>query len=147
MSKLALEVGKSYRIRTGDKVEIISHNYGDNYPFKDNNGHTYLQDGQHSFGRESCLDIVAEWNDEIFPKSILQEAEELINGDRAEAYGDAKTNFTKIAVGWSEIFGTNITAKQVALGMIWLKMCREGNKSGRDNIVDIAGYAGLIEKL
>lgn len=31
--------------------------------------------------------------------------------------------------------------------MIALKMAREMNKSKRDNLVDIAGYAGVLEKL
>jgi len=81
------------------------------------------------------------------PESILQEAERLINGDRREAYGDAKTMFDNIAKGWSVIFGKEVTGKQVALAMAWLKICRENNKSKRDNIVDGAAYLALIEKL
>lgn len=81
------------------------------------------------------------------PESILQEAERLINGDRASQYGDAKENFGDIAKGWSVLFKTHVTAEQVAIAMIWLKMCRFNHKEGRDSIVDIAGYAGCVEKI
>lgn len=81
------------------------------------------------------------------PESILQEAERLINGDRAAQYGDAKENFGDIAKGWSVLFKTHVTAEQVAIAMIWLKMCRFNHKEGRDSIVDIAGYAGCVEKI
>lgn len=80
-------------------------------------------------------------------ETILQEADRLINGERAADYGDVTENFERIAKGGSVIFGVDITARQVAHFMIWLKMCRDLNKPKRDNIVDIAGYAGCIEKL
>lgn len=81
------------------------------------------------------------------PESILQEAERLINGDRREAYGDAHENFTNIAIGWEMIFKGGVTAEKVALAMTWLKICRFLNKASRDSIVDIAGYAGCLEKI
>ena len=31
--------------------------------------------------------------------------------------------------------------------MTWLKICRELNKHQKDNLVDIAGYAGVLEKV
>lgn len=81
-------------------------------------------------------------------KSILQEAEEITNGSRAEDYGSVTENFTKIAVGWKEIFADgNFTPRRVALAMIWLKTCRDVNTPKHDNILDIAGYAGCIGKM
>ena len=80
--------------------------------------------------------------------SILTEAEKLINGDRQETYGSPLVMGKKIALGWCEILGcTNISPEQVNLAMIWLKMCREIHKPKIDNLVDIAGYAGVIEKI
>lgn len=81
------------------------------------------------------------------PLSILQEAETLINGDRAADYGDAKESFENIAKGWSVILGKEVTGRQVGLAMAWLKMCRENNNHKRDNLVDLAGYAALIGRL
>jgi hypothetical protein len=80
-------------------------------------------------------------------ETVLQEAERLINGPRRDAYGDVRESFDGVASGWSRIFGCEVTAEQVALAMVWLKVMREVNRHGRDNLVDIAGYAGLAEKL
>ena len=80
-------------------------------------------------------------------KSILQEAEEIVNGERAQAYGPALPSFSNIAKGWSVITGTEITPQQVGLMMMWLKICRENNKHQRDNLVDISGYAHLVQKM
>lgn len=81
------------------------------------------------------------------PKSILQEAEEIINGPRRDAYGDASKSFAKIARWWSDILRTDVSASQVAQCMIAFKLIREFNKSGRDNRVDIAGYTALLDKI
>lgn len=79
-------------------------------------------------------------------KSILQEAEEIINGSRAEDYGSVTENFTKIAVGCKEIFvDGNFTPRRVALAMAWLKICRDVNTPKHDNILDIAGYIGKMD--
>lgn len=92
--------------------------------------------------------IVDEKNNSDTKKTILQEAEEIINGSRAEDYGSVTENFTKIAVGWKEIFADgNFTPRRVALAMIWLKICRDVNTPKHDNILDIAGYAGCIGKM
>lgn len=80
-------------------------------------------------------------------KTILKEAEELIYGDRAAAYGPVSVSFNRIAKGWTEIVGTPITAEQVGLMMIWLKVCRQVNKDSHDNLIDIAGYVGCIDKI
>lgn len=80
-------------------------------------------------------------------ESVLQEAERLINGPKRVAYGPAKESFERIAVGWAAILGRAVAPQEVALCMVWLKVCREVNKPDRDNIVDIAGYAGLIENI
>lgn len=85
--------------------------------------------------------------EQIMDKSILQEAEEIVNGERAQAYGPALPSFSNIAKGWSVIAGSEITPQQVGLMMMWLKMCRENNKHQRDNLVDAAGYAHLVQKM
>lgn len=79
--------------------------------------------------------------------SILEEAEALINGDRAEAYGDARRNWEEIAAMWSVILRQHVTPRQAVLCMVALKVAREAHHSKRDNAVDIAGYAGLLERL
>jgi hypothetical protein len=80
-------------------------------------------------------------------KTVLQEANDVIYGDRQADYGSATENFSNIAKGWEILLKTKVTPEQVGLCMIWLKMARQMNVNKRDNIVDIAGYAGCMEKL
>ncbi len=80
-------------------------------------------------------------------ETILEEAQRLIYGDRADAYGDTRTNFERMADLWAPILGARPTAEEVILCMIQLKVSREINKHSRDNIVDIAGYAGCMDKM
>lgn len=79
--------------------------------------------------------------------TILQQAQNLIYGDRQASYGSVTENFSKIAAGWSQILNAGVSPEQVGLMMIWLKVCREVNKGSEDGIIDIAGYAGCIDKL
>lgn len=79
--------------------------------------------------------------------NVLETANSLIYGDRQKAYGSAAKNFTDIGVGWANILGVPVSAEQVGIMMIWLKCCRQLNKASRDNLVDICGYAGCIEKV
>jgi Domain of unknown function (DUF6378) len=81
------------------------------------------------------------------PESVNQEAHRIIHGPRRNTAGHPRDNFARVAAGWSVILGTELTSKQVALCMIWHKVCREVNAEDRDNIVDIAGYAGTYEML
>jgi hypothetical protein len=77
--------------------------------------------------------------------SILQEADSIINGDRQKEYGSPLQSFTRIAALWSPVLGVEVTAEQVALCMIGVKVSRYMNGQQRDSIVDIAGYAGCLE--
>ena len=100
--------------------------------------------------------------------SILKEAENLIQGDRQDNYGDIHTSFGQIAAYWdtyinrkikkvlSEIelvetrdvtFSIDINAMDVANMMILLKISRAQNKFDRDSYVDIAGYVACAEQL
>ena len=78
-------------------------------------------------------------------KSILQEADELINGDRNYAYDHPLENFNRIKRGWEVIFDCEITEEQVGLAMAWVKIARESYMHKRDNLTDGAGYLGTID--
>lgn len=84
-------------------------------------------------------------------ESILQEAERIINGDRAEQYGDAAESFADIAKRWTieldDRLSAPVTAVDVARMMTQLKMSRSRSSYHRDSYVDGAGYLGLTEKL
>jgi hypothetical protein len=79
-------------------------------------------------------------------QSVLLEAENLINGDRAEAYGLPFDNFRR----WRNMCRAterpglvNITAEDLAVVMICLKVSRDTNAAGRDNLVDGSAYFEL----
>lgn len=81
--------------------------------------------------------------------TILDTAKSLIYGDREKDYGKTSDNFADIAKGWEVITKATITPEQVGLMMAWLKICRanKDNCEKRDSLVDLAGYAGCIEKI
>jgi hypothetical protein len=79
--------------------------------------------------------------------SVLDEAKDIIYGDREKTYGKPSKNLETIAVFWSEYIGTKLSAKDVAVMMVLLKAARLRNDiSHRDSVVDICGYAALIER-
>lgn len=82
------------------------------------------------------------------PKSILEEADKLINGDRLSDYGTASENFGNIAKIWSVVLKTEVTPEQVALCMIGLKMVRAARTPDHhDSWVDIAGYVACADNV
>lgn len=80
---------------------------------------------------------------------VLREAERLIVGDRAEDYGDARVNHNRIAALWRAYLevGKQITAADVAVMLILLKVARTQHRHKWDNFVDIAGYAALAAEM
>lgn len=85
-------------------------------------------------------------------ESILLKAEEIINGQRAKDYGDARENHQRIADLWNVYLqmepDESIAPEDVAVMMILLKIARlMENGYHRDTVTDIAGYAGVLEKM
>lgn len=79
-------------------------------------------------------------------QTVLEEALTLIYGARNAAYGPPERDMGRTGRMWGAILGLpDIPAETVALMMCAVKMSRQVNKPGRDNIVDLAGYAGCIE--
>ena len=80
--------------------------------------------------------------------SILEAAHVVIYGDREDTYGAPGKNLTKIARLWSAYLETDIAPEDVAQMMILMKVARLQNSPGhRDSLVDIAGYAALVERI
>lgn len=78
--------------------------------------------------------------------SILQEADK-ISEERQQSYGPPSTSLNQTAMIWNGILcqklaqGCRISAEDVALCMVGIKLARESFKPKRDNLVDIAGWA------
>lgn len=76
--------------------------------------------------------------------NLLRLAEELVNGDRQNAYGDPKQDFARTAAMWTVYLDgrSGIRPNDVAVMMILLKASRLSWMAGKeDSWVDIAGYA------
>jgi hypothetical protein len=87
--------------------------------------------------------------------TVLDEAEELVSGDRDRDYGHPSVDLHCIAKMWDAYFAkrsvssetAGFTARDVSMMMILVKVSREANRPKRDNLVDIAGYARCAERL
>ena len=72
----------------------------------------------------------------------LDKAKEIVNGARQENYGKPERNFNQIALYWSIYLDHDVSATDVALMMVLMKLARLQNKPDHDDSwVDIAGYA------
>lgn len=80
-------------------------------------------------------------------ETILDEAKSLVYGDRNNDYGHPKEDMDRTAMMWSAILGTEVTAEKVALCMCAVKISRQCNKRKRDNLVDLAGYAEVANRI
>lgn len=81
-------------------------------------------------------------------QSILEEAHNLVYGQRQTDYGKAKDNVGTIASYWSVLFGIEISVEQVCQAMILLKIARlKTSPHHKDSWVDIAGYVGVKGKI
>lgn len=81
------------------------------------------------------------------PEKILNAAIEAVTG-RMENHGAPSKTFADIAARWTATIGVPVTAHQVALCLIDLKIVRANNNPQHiDNAVDIAGYASLLGEL
>lgn len=87
-------------------------------------------------------------------KTALQQATDVIYGDREKTYGDPGKNLRCIADYWSNhlsaTYGQKIrlTTDDVCVMMILLKCARQANTPGHiDSIVDTIGYAALQDRI
>ncbi len=81
-------------------------------------------------------------------KPILEEAHEVIYGDRECTYGDPGKNLRTIASMWSAYLDKEVTYRDVCNMMVLMKVARLKNTPDhRDSLVDIAGYTALQDRV
>ena len=83
------------------------------------------------------------------PRDIALYAAEMVSGERQDAYGHPLDNFTRASKIWAVILGCEVSAEQVALCMVGMKIAREVNQSKPDTAVDGIGYfltLGMIQE-
>lgn len=91
-------------------------------------------------------------------ETVLEEAIRIVNGERAQDYGDSNAMLERIVTLWEPILEEciysgadgrhylSINPRHVALCLIQLKVARELYSPKRDNAVDIAGYAEILSR-
>jgi hypothetical protein len=78
---------------------------------------------------------------------LLEHAAGVVTRRRRE-YGEPATIFEAVAKRWSSIFGIDISAGQVVLALLDLKLVRlSSNPKHLDSIVDVAGYAAVLREV
>ena len=84
----------------------------------------------------------------LITKDILKEANSLISKDREKDYGDKVKNHENIAKLWSAYKGIEITAHDVAVMMVLLKIAR--SKLGavsKDTYIDMSAYGAIAGEI
>ena len=84
----------------------------------------------------------------LVTKEILKEANELIAGDRHKDYGDKVKNHTNIAKLWSAYKDTEITAHDVAIMVVLLKIARTKlGEVSKDTYIDMSAYGAIAGEI
>lgn len=74
--------------------------------------------------------------DDVADRALL-----IVKGARMDAYGHPLDNLERIGRLWAALLGVEqITAEQVALCMVAVKLSRETHRPNLDNVVDGIGY-------
>lgn len=79
--------------------------------------------------------------------SMIDEAKEIVSGQRQDDYGSIDESFTRIAGLWSAYLGKHVDKYDVAKMMMLLKISRAKNGNHRDSYVDIVGYVECVDRL
>lgn len=80
-------------------------------------------------------------------ESILAEAGAIVNGSRNADYGDAAESFTRIAEICRTAFEIDLSPADVCRVLMAVKLARESYRHKRDNLVDLCGYAELLNRI
>jgi hypothetical protein len=72
--------------------------------------------------------------------TVAVDAIRLVDEDRNDSYGPPEENLGRIAAMWSGYIGKEITAQDVALMMVLVKISRSKAGYARDNAVDGVAY-------
>lgn len=80
--------------------------------------------------------------------NILDEAKEIIYGDREKTYGHPSVNLDNIAKFWSVYLKKDVNAQDVATMMVLLKVSRlMNNPDHYDSLLDGLAYFALVDRI
>ena len=120
-----------------------------------NDGTPFVGSGVKEIFKQAAVDFNKILDKEYAAKkSILDEAKDIIYGDREKTYGAPAKNLVAIAGYWANHLNTrfgvyhDISPEDVCIMMVLLKAARLGNDiTHRDSQVDAVGYLALMERI
>ena len=87
-------------------------------------------------------------------EKLFKDASNTINGERQDMYGAPEDSFVVISDLWEtylcrrkNLENIIISPSDVAFMMVLYKVARQMNQDKRDNLVDIVGYAGILDDI
>ena len=81
-------------------------------------------------------------------EKLYTDASNTINGERQDMYGAPEDSFEFIGFLWGKYLGMGkLRASDVAFMMVQYKLARQMNQDKRDNLVDMAGYLGILDDI
>ena len=80
-------------------------------------------------------------------REYLEQAIKIVRGPRERDYGDKVTNHENIAKLWSAFLDHEISAHNVAICMMLVKVARLKHRPTEDCYLDMAGYAAIAGEI
>ena len=80
-------------------------------------------------------------------REYLDTAAKIVTGQRQHDYGDKYQNHENIANLWSAYLDYNISAHDVAICMLLVKVARLKHRPTTDCYIDMAGYAAIAGEI
>ena len=80
-------------------------------------------------------------------REYLDTATKIVTGQRQYDYGDKYQNHKNISDLWSSYLGKKISAHDVAICMLLVKVARLKHRKTEDCYVDMAGYAAIAGEI
>lgn len=78
-------------------------------------------------------------------RNILLKADELIHGERVQAYGNPLATFEEVADAASILLGKHISARDVCIIQVAMKLVRyRTTPENPDHLTDACGYLGIL---
>tara|TARA_R110000824_G_scaffold90161_1_gene220459 strand:+ start:155 stop:418 length:264 start_codon:yes stop_codon:yes gene_type:complete len=80
-------------------------------------------------------------------REYLDKTIKVVMGPRQHDYGDKHENHENIAKLWSSFLDCEVSAHDVAICMLLLKIARIKHKPTEDCYIDMAGYAAIAGEI
>jgi|TARA_B100001093_G_scaffold371855_1_gene356812 hypothetical protein len=80
-------------------------------------------------------------------REYLDTAAKIVTGQRQHDYGDKYQNHKNIAKLWSSYLDYEISAHDVAICMLLVKIARIKHRPTKDCYIDMAGYAAIAGEI